>query len=377
MTRWVSMVLAALLLLLVAWPTPAVQQVQGEGRALVLDGDEAQARHEALATALEDAALRAGATVQASSVLDASGALHEQTLVRAEHHVLGYEVLEEHVDDALVTTRITALVGDQENRACDGAALGGRIEVDAASRYVGLPGEARNIRTVSAFQDGFSRHVVATLNDAQWPAAVEFAIIAPQGYERLTRRATTAAPLRGVLNIVATIRAAPPADAERRGTRFIAALKAEFHDALSGARTALGEFDQVLPDGAGADQRATLSGDALQALKKVSSAVLRGPAAAAPPASTNGGLPALARAMAALICAPAAIPLQRAGAAFSVAIGAAHGIDAGALFRAETAGGTVYLRAARVAQGSTQLTVIGKDTLPLEVSEVELLGNAH
>lgn len=369
--------LLAALLWLAAPSVPAVERVPGEGRALVLDGDEAQARQEALAKALEDAALRAGATVQASSLLDTSGALHEQTLVRANHHVLGYEVLEERVEDAVVTTRIAAVVAAPENRACGAAALGGRIEVDAASHYLGLPGEARAIRAVSAYQDGFGEQVVAALNAAPWPAALEFAVVAPQGYERLTRRATSAAPLRGQLKIVATIRAAPAAGTGQAGMHYVSYMQAEFLDALSGARTALGDYQQALPDSAPRGAATSLGADTMKTLKNVSHAVLRKARGEVPSPVAPGGLPALARTLATLICTPVSLPLQRAGAALSVAVGAAHGVDAGTLFRAETSGGAVFLRAAQVAQGSAQLSVIGRDALPMEVSQVELLGHAQ
>lgn len=366
----------AALLIFVAVATPAVEQVQGEGRALVLDGNETQARREALAKALEDASLRAGATVEANSVLDLNGALHEQTLVRASHRMLAYEILQERLEDEVVTTRIAAMLASDEGDDCRNFALGGRIEVDTASNYIGLPGEAHDIRAVSAYQDHFNDELIAAFNAAHWPATVEFTKLVPPGYEKLTRRATPAAPLRGVLKVSASIRPVRSSAGARQGQGFVSELSGDFQDGLSGARAALGSFEQRLPVDAASPAHPSLRDDALRAWRTISTTVGRRHYRPAPPAEVTG-MAALAQALAGALCAPVSIPLNRSAGALSVPVGAAHGIAAGSLFRAETAEGVVFLRAERIDKANTQLSLIGANALPEGISAVELIGHAH
>lgn len=328
------------LLAMLAANALALERMTGVGRALIVDGDRPRASGEALARALEEVGLRAGATIETRSALDANGALDELTLMRSSHRVVTYEKLDEQVADGAVTVTIGAWLEEEEPHACDGGSLGGTIEVKVQSGYQDLPGQAQHLRRVDALRRNLVGKVLAGLNEYRWAAPVRFVAHGGERYERLTRPAEPNVVLRGVLELAVTMRPAtnPETDAN-------VSVAGRFHDALSGGEAVYAPAAAGLP----AEAAVGAVPAARRWLKSLQPGQARAASAPPRPVGIEGALMQLAQRLDSTLCAPLEVPLRAFDKRLEVAIGAQHGVGPGFLFRVDgVRGGGTYLRIERL-----------------------------
>lgn len=321
----------------------ATERVRGQGRALVLAGDEGAAEREALSQALRDATLQQGAVVNASSVLDATGSLAETTVVHSSKKMLSYELLSATVRDGTAEATIEAMFDDGV-AGCTTHQLGGTVEVSVSISGQGTPMDAAGIRGSANYDPMLRQSIFNALDSAAAGTPYTFRKPLLDAYQQLTVPTRETRVPRGTLQVALSLQAQSAKARNKVSRQVLLSLKASFEDAFS---------------------------HQIHQLTALQETLVIDPSGKIPPSRLPG---MLAEEVQTALCVTPTLPLLREAEAFSVEAGSLHGLSAGALFEGKTpAGDQFFFTATTIEPGRSRLRPLGKLPAQPAIATVTLM----